>query len=404
LLKIEFKLIESLTNDQIIKNSANIEVLLSSYEVSFSNEKLYIIYANYTEDIYKKEISIRKTMNFNKPIAKYKFSDYLTEDLNMMKVLEKAKKIACNDSCVLIQGESGTGKEIIAQSIHYASSRKNYPFVPINFASIQPALLESELFGYEDGSFTGAKKGGKKGLLEMAHKGTIFFDEIGDAPLSSQISLLRVLQESEIRRVGGTDIIPIDVRVIVATNKNLWQKVIDGSFREDLFYRINVMPIDTIPLKERRKDLILIFNYYLKNKFNSDDVSLANLCTEELQSYLLDYSWPGNVREIVNICEYFACTKSTSKLNVLDLPKYILTNSVNNSIKISPAEKSVLGIIECEPKIGRGRLIEILKESEIELTDGKVRGILSSLSEKKLITVNKTKGGCEITELGKSHV
>ena len=224
---------------------------------------------------------------------------------SLVKNIKLAKKVAKTNSTVLIQGETGTGKEVLAQAIHNESERRDYPFVAINFAAIPENLIESELFGYEDGAFTGARKGGKEGLFKKAHKGTIFLDEIGDASLYLQSRLLRVLQEREITPVGSTETIPIDIRVIAATNRELLEEVKLKNFREDLYYRLNVMPMYSIPLRERKTDIKLLLQYYLfkitKNK------NLDEFFTKEAIELLINYSWPGNIRELVlsgNIDDY----------------------------------------------------------------------------------------------------
>ncbi|MDX5716558.1 sigma 54-interacting transcriptional regulator, partial [Clostridioides difficile] len=191
-------------------------------------------------------------------VAKYKFNNIIGNSSIIKDCIKKAKKMALTDNPILITGETGTGKEAFTQSIHNHSNRKNKPFVAINCASLPSELLESELFGYEDGSFTGAKKGGKKGLFELAHTGTIFLDEIGDMPHDLQVKLLRVLQEKEIRKIGGTSIIPIDVRILAATNKDLEKLIIENKFRMDLFYRISMFTLDLPPLRKRLEDIPLL--------------------------------------------------------------------------------------------------------------------------------------------------
>lgn len=398
---IDIDLKSIMNKNYIITKIKKENIMVSTYEIrDISKKKSYLINMNYTENITDKEIVIRRVAKENKKNQLYNFTDYITQNKNALNLLIKAKKIALRDSNVLIQGESGTGKEIIAQSIHLNSPRKGQPFIPVNFAAIQPNLLESELFGYEEGSFTGAIKGGKKGLLEMAHKGTIFLDEIGDATMSFQTKLLRVLQEREIRRVGGTDIIPIDIRVIVATNKNLLELVEKGKFREDLFYRINVMAIDTIPLRNRKDDIILLFNYFMKNYFNNNDITINDVCSEYLIDYIISYDWPGNTRELINICEYFSCIISyNKKLDIKDLPNYILNRKSPIVESVSTIEKEILKVIYNNPKIGRNKIYEILTSDGIKITEGRIRGVLSSLNERELIKVNKTKGGCEVTSM-----
>ena len=195
--------------------------------------------------------------------SKYDFSNIIGKSKKITETKEIARKLARSNSTLLLIGESGTGKELFAHAIHKASNKQHGPFVAVNFAALPENLLESELFGYEEGAFTGARKGGHAGLFEQAHKGTIFLDEIGDASMKIQARLLRVLQEKEVLRIGGTKIIPIDVRIIAATNKNLEDLVSAGKFREDLFYRLKVLPIRIPPLRERKEDIPLLIEKML---------------------------------------------------------------------------------------------------------------------------------------------
>ncbi|MGL4797571.1 MAG: sigma-54 interaction domain-containing protein, partial [Paraclostridium sp.] len=240
---------ENLKKDLTIIN--NNEIYVSKKEV-YSNRILmgYMIIVETTSMVEKLDEERRRKKKQSGNDAKYTFEDMKGNNDKVTKSINLAKKIAKTNSTVLIQGESGTGKEILAQSIHNESDRSKYPFVAINFSALSENLLESELFGYEEGAFSGAKKGGKVGLFKKAHKGTIFLDEIGDAPYHFQTRLLRVLQEREVTPVGSTEAIPIDVRIIAATNKDLMEEVKNKNFREDLFYRINVMPLYTIPLRD----------------------------------------------------------------------------------------------------------------------------------------------------------
>ena len=232
------------------------ELLISEiplYAKNSDNGKLFVL--KDVSEIHRLEESVRRRLYQEQNIARYDFSHIVGKSPALQKVLSLAQKMAKSDSTVFIQGESGTGKELLAQSIHNASNRSSGPFVAINFAALSETLLESELFGYVEGSFTGAKKGGSSGLFEAAHKGTLFLDEIGDAPLPFQVKLLRVLQERQIRRVGSIKVIPIDVRVIVATNHNLKEHIKAGLMREDLYYRLNVLPIKMPALRERKEDI-----------------------------------------------------------------------------------------------------------------------------------------------------
>ncbi len=232
--------------------------------------------------------------------AKYTFDDIIGFSDELVAATEQALRAASTPATVLLRGESGTGKELFAHAIHNASNRSKSRFVRVNCAAIADSLLESELFGYVEGAFTGAAKGGKVGLFEEANGGTIFLDEIGEINLSLQAKLLRVLQEKEIRRVGSTAAIAVDVRVIAATNANLEQKIKDGSFREDLYYRLNVVPIFVPPLRRRKKDIPVLVDHLIR-KFNREFGRNVEKVQAEVYRLLSTYDWPGNVRELENI-------------------------------------------------------------------------------------------------------
>lgn len=232
--------------------------------------------------------------------AKYTFEDIIGTSEEMQFAIEQAKLGAKTPATVLLRGESGTGKELFAHAIHNASNRKYNKFIRVNCAAISVSLLESELFGYEEGAFSGAKRGGKRGLFEEAHNGSIFLDEIGELTPETQAKLLRVLQENEIVRVGGTKAIPINVRVIAATNVNLEKGMAEGKIREDLYYRINKLPIHIPPLRDRKMDIPLL-SIHLLQKINQDYGRNVEGVTETALRYLTDYEWPGNVRELENI-------------------------------------------------------------------------------------------------------
>ncbi|QEK12535.1 PAS domain-containing protein [Crassaminicella thermophila] len=258
----------------------------------------------------------------------------------------EAQKAAKTTSTVLIQGESGTGKELFARAIHFHSNRYRGPFIPINCAAIPEQLLESELFGYEEGAFTGSKKGGKTGKFELANKGTLFLDEIGDMPIHLQTKLLRVLQEYVIEKVGGKEFIPIDVRVIAATNKNLEQKVLEGEFREDLFYRLNVIPLNIPPLRKRKEDIVILVKYLLSKCNRKLGKNIKEIDTYALE-ILINYDWPGNVRELENTIEYAVNMCSSHVIKDIDLPNR-LTNT-KKSFKETKIEK-IIPIKELEIK------------------------------------------------------
>jgi PAS domain S-box-containing protein len=232
--------------------------------------------------------------------AKYTFADIIGESETMRAVIKQARKASKTPVTVLLRGESGTGKELFAHAIHNSSPRQNNKFIRVNCSALADNLLESELFGYTEGAFTGAKKGGKKGLFEEADGGTIFLDEIGKVSLNLQAKLLRVLQEKEIVRVGGTQPIGVNVRVIVATNTNLEEAIQEEVFREDLYYRLNVFPLFIPPLRERKKDLKPLISHIIR-KFNQEYGRSVSGITDEAFNLLSSYKWPGNVRELVNL-------------------------------------------------------------------------------------------------------
>ncbi|GAB6174033.1 hypothetical protein JCM15765_35110 [Paradesulfitobacterium aromaticivorans] len=235
-------------------------------------------------------------------VSHYTFADLVGEGLK--ETISIAKRFSQVDATVLIWGESGTGKELFAQSIHAESTRSSGPFVAVNCAALPENLLESELFGYEEGSFTGAKKGGKVGLFELAHQGTIFLDEIGKMPMSVQARLLRVLQTKELRRVGGERMIPVNVRVIAASNENLREAVEEGRFRDDLYYRLNVLNLRLLPLRERVRDIPLLIHHFFDRL--EDKLGYLPRMNQEFSQALQNYSWPGNVRELENVLERYA--------------------------------------------------------------------------------------------------
>ena len=234
--------------------------------------------------------------------AVYTFEKIIGVNEKFKKIVEYAKKIADSKSTILITGESGTGKEVFAQAIHNHSKRKDGPFIAVNCGAIPRTLIESELFGYEDGAFTGAKKGGNVGKFEIAEGGTIFLDEIGEMPSDMQIRLLRVIEEGIINRIGSSKQISIDVRIMAATHKDLKHEVERGNFRKDLYYRLNVLPLHLPALRERRDDIAELTNYYMRKtskKLNKHSVSIS----EEYMNYLKNYDWPGNIRELENVIE-----------------------------------------------------------------------------------------------------
>lgn len=273
---------------------------------------------------------------------KFEFDNIIYVSSSMEQLIKIAQRVAVNDCSILIGGESGTGKEMFAQAIHHASTRCLKPFVPINCAALPEALLESELFGYEDGSFSGARKGGKTGLFEAAHNGTLFFDEIGELPLALQGKLLRVLQEGVVRRVGGTQEIPIDVRILAATNRNLEEMILKKLFRQDLYYRINVIPIQIPPLRQRPEDIPILLQHFhakycaeLNRQFDFSPAAIE---------FLVHYEWPGNVRELQNVVLRAIHLTLGKEIDISDL---LIHNELGvNETRSDVREKSLKQVID----------------------------------------------------------
>lgn len=257
---------------------------------------------------------------------KYRFDNIIGISLGMQKVFELIEKVADTNATTLITGESGVGKELVAKAIHYNSSRKDSPIVIVNCGAIPENLLESELFGYEKGAFTGAYNT-KHGKFEVADKGTIFLDEIGDMSLALQVKLLRVLQEKTFERIGGSKTIKVDIRFIAATNRDLEKMVKEGAFREDLYYRLNVVPIHIPPLRERKQDIPLLLNYFLQQSNRLNDASVEEF-DENAMEVLLAYDYPGNVRELSNIVERVVVLKKRGVITIEDLPEKLWTFKV----------------------------------------------------------------------------
>ncbi|HMU41878.1 MAG TPA: sigma-54 dependent transcriptional regulator [Ignavibacteriaceae bacterium] len=249
---------------------------------------------------------------------KYKISSLISHSPKMEEVISIAARVAESKATVLITGENGTGKEVLAKAIHYISPRKDGPFVPVNIPALSESLLESELFGHEKGAFTGAEKM-RIGRFETADKGTIFLDEIGDIPISIQVKLLRVLQEHQIERVGSTSPLEIDVRIIAATNQNLEKKILDGTFREDLFYRLNIVAVKIPPLRDRREDILPLAEYFME-KYRLENNKERFELSKEAADVLLKYNYPGNVRELENIIERAVVLARGNFITKSDLP------------------------------------------------------------------------------------
>ncbi len=287
--------------------------------------------------------------------ARHFFPDIIGESLAMRGFLGLIKKVAPTDSTVLILGESGTGKELVATSIFENSDRKNKPFIKLNCAAIPEALLESELFGHEKGAFTGATQF-KPGKFDMAHQGTLFLDEIGDMPLNLQSKILRVIQEKEFYRVGGSRTIKVDVRFIASTNQNLEKMVREGSFREDLYYRLNVFTLHMPPLRERKEDIPLLVDYFLQNLPKKVEISSVAL------QMIMSFPWPGNIRELKNIIESAAVIAENGYIEPAQLPAKI-TGLFNNSVTNEISLPVNLPLDERLNEIEKSMIIEALRKT-----------------------------------------
>lgn len=299
--------------------------------------------------------------------AIYTFSDILGESSEIHKAVDMARRVADSDATVLLHGESGTGKEMFAQGIHNASRRKNQPFVFINCGAIPRDLVASELFGYVEGAFTGAKKGGQPGKFELSDGGTLFLDEIGDMPLDTQAMLLRVLETKQIVRVGGYDVLPVDVRVIAATHKDLKAEVEKGNFRSDLYYRLNVMPIHTPALRERRKDIPkLIDNFY--QQFFKDQENLPKI-EDAFHQIMSSYDWPGNVRELQNVMQMLLSLSGGLPLTADLIPGYIKSEADAHSeeipLRVEPLDEVEKRAILNALQICKGNVVHAAKALKI---------------------------------------
>lgn len=414
-IKLPTSLKEKILSDEVLEEKLfYVTELKKRYIITKKEMKIfgeleeYIVIINEISGYQRKNAQIRAQMKENGYYAKYTFDNIVANSELICKCKERAKKIAQIDATVLITGESGTGKEMFAQSIHNESRRKDMPFVTINCAALTPSLLESELFGYEAGSFTGSKTEGHVGLFETAHEGTIFLDEIGEIPIDVQTKLLRVLEEREIRRVGGKSVIPIDVRVIAATNRDLYKLCEEKKFREDLYYRLNVLPLGTVPLRNRKKEIPELISVCLNNL----GMPQKHL-TCELMEILIHHRWKGNVRELFNCVQYMAYLGG----NILDVdilpPNFerainqkrqkINTENFKEGMFYYDEEKRIsTRIMECllNKNMGRQQIVKKLKSYGESVSEYKVRAILDKLKESSYVEYSKGRAGVRLTELG----
>jgi transcriptional regulator with PAS, ATPase and Fis domain len=338
--------------------------------------------------------------------TRYSFSDVLFQSPKMGTCLELARRIAGSDFTVLIMGESGTGKELLAQSIHNASARSKQPFVAVNCAAVPENLLESELFGYVGGSFTGALREGKAGLFEQANNGTVFLDEIGDMPPMLQGKLLRVLQERQFMRVGSTKMTQVNIRVIAATNRNLRERIQAGQFRDDLYYRLNALSLIVPPLRDRPEDIFLLLKHFLAEQ------NQAHLkFTPEARNLLLRYGWPGNIRELGNVANHITLM-AVDPVTISTLPSYLVgrTQTFEAEEKILQARcgleraLDVLAVLDQYAdqgrKAGRNSIKDALKNQERPLSEAEVRSVLQVLGELGFVRSTVGRQGTEISAQG----
>nr|WP_312577019.1 sigma 54-interacting transcriptional regulator [Sedimentibacter sp.] len=400
-----------LTN--LLERDKVLTVLLSKDEIhdefiDFRNKKLVVTIKKVIyDDVYFGKLIILKYYNellINQQklheklvgkgyYSKYNFDSIKGSNTKLMDAINISKKVANSSSTVLLIGESGTGKELFAGAIHNYSDRKYKPFIAINCATLPENLLESELFGYEEGSFTGAKKGGKMGVFEKANHGTLFLDEIGEIPLNLQARLLRALQENEIMRIGGDSIINVDVRIIAASNKDLFDMVNDGDFRNDLYYRLNVFQVNLPPLREHKSDIELLINYFLDlfgDKRNLDE-SFVKFCQ--------DYNWHGNVRELRNTIEYMLQVSNDS-LKIENLPNHLKKKEYLSYQSVKDVEMMVLDIIKSREQkgLGTGRrsIYEEFCRNYYKISEKEIRSIIKKLEIDGYIIVSLGRKGCQV--------
>lgn len=306
---------------------------------------------------------------------RYKFEDIIGKSNKMQKVFELIKTVSKSNVIVLIQGETGTGKELVSRAIHNISTRCDKPFIPVSCSALPESLLETELFGYEKGAFTDAKQR-KLGKFEIADEGTLFLDEIGDISQNIQMHLLRVIEEKEFTRVGGNEIVKVDVRIISATNKNLQEEIKKGNFREDLFYRLNVITINLPPLRDRKEDILLLAEHFL-NKFSKENNKKIEGFSQEVIEFLLKYDYLGNVRELENIIEHavIICNNDIIKVEHLPVP--------------SKEEEMPLSTNKSLREVEKAHILAVLKEVDYNLTKAaKLLGITRATLYNKIRTYN----------------
>lgn len=339
-----YEVIPELKNNPKVQRHVETKITVDGKRKSFIVNTIPVMVGNKRVsnimEIYKTSNMVANAYRLIEGTSSITFDDIIGDSPKMLEVKDLAYKVSTSKSTVLLTGESGTGKELFARAIHNASNRSHLPFVAINCASIPDNLLESELFGYEGGAFTGANKGGQMGKLELANGGTLFLDEIGDLPLHLQPKLLRVLQDGGFMRLGGKELISVDFRLIAATNVNLKEMVENGKFREDLYYRLNVIPIHIPPLRERIEDIDKLSQYFLDKYLSRLNVN-NKYFSEEVKEAFYRYNWPGNVRELENVVEYLVNIVKGEEIGFESLPctirdhinKYAYKTENSNKLK-----------------------------------------------------------------------
>ena len=363
-----------LTNEIVRMGGDN--YVLNSVPMTYDEQRIgMLITFQAAQSITNAENRLRDRLRVSGHIARYHFNDIIGNSPAVRMAVKQAQRFARVDSNILLFGETGTGKELFAQSIHNESERANGPFVAVNCAAIPENLMESEMFGYEGGAFTGANKTGKAGLFEAAHEGTIFLDEVSEIPLTLQSRLLRVIQEREVRRIGANRVIPINVRIICATNRDLLDMIAKGRFREDLYYRLKVLSVQLPPLRARDGDVVLLMQHYISyyaQKFGKGHITLS----PEALSRINDYSWPGNIREIRNVSEQLTVLCEDSVITGTEIASVLPVPTSKNAVPSSPVPpKPTLPADSSLSDLQARRIAEVLAQTSSRKEAAEVLGI-----------------------------
>ena len=429
MLNIKQKFIVNNNINNIIRDRALLEFLKDDLSTNYNNLKYYDSVLNVKKiiiDMYDLNLGIIEYSSESKTITgklldkgligKYDFHDIIGLSKAITKVKNIGEKLAKSDLTVLIEGESGTGKELFASAIHNASHRANGPFLAVNFSAIPEELMESELFGYEEGAFTGAKKGGKKGLFEVADGGTIFLDEIGDISIRLQSRLLRVLQEKEIMRVGGNTIKKINVRIIAATNRDLMEMIKNKEFRADLYYRLKMGCLNIPPLRTRKEDIRELVEYFI-----ACETTRKTLVEEEVMNLLMQGEWHGNIRELKNAISYMVAVGEQDRITKEDIPEYLMKSIKNNEVvkeehfisqlpcslrekELEFIMKTILQYNNQGRIVGRDTISLSSKSLGIPMTIYKVRKNLDELERLGFVFKSRGKSGSKLTDKGKKFL